>query len=201
MAAMNQAPPQPPAAPPHPAPSGPPHQVNYEDFVAMSGALPVLGLDPMLAQYRLTAAQWTEVSAYWNDAIPKDPRFGQFSLLVQNETARIRAGGAPRPVLRGGSQPPGGVPHQPYQPYQPPQGAQDFGREVGSAFNAFGNAVGSFVDNAVGTGIAPGARVNVMWSDGKRYPGTVSASQGEQVEVAFPDGRRVWVPRHAVSPG
>jgi hypothetical protein len=168
--------------------NAPPHHVNYEDFVAMSGALPVLGLDAMLATYRLSPPQWNEVSAYWNDAIPKDPRFSQFSLLVQNESARIRAGGPPRPMTRPGMP-------------AAPQNAQDLGREVGSAFNAFGNALGSFVDGAVGGAFAPGTRVNVTWSDGQRYPGTVSASQGEQVEIAFPDGRRVWVPRHAVSQG
>ena len=39
----------------------------------------------------------------------------------------------------------------------------------------------------------------VQWSDGNRYPGTVTQVRAPQIEVAFPDGRRVWVPQHVVS--
>jgi hypothetical protein len=39
----------------------------------------------------------------------------------------------------------------------------------------------------------------VTWSDGNRYPGTVSAVQSGQVQIAFPDGRQVWVPTQYVS--
>ena len=44
---------------------------------------------------------------------------------------------------------------------------------------------------------SPGQRVFVMWSDGQRYPGTVMSAMNGQVQVAFPDGRQVWVPAHA----
>jgi hypothetical protein len=40
-----------------------------------------------------------------------------------------------------------------------------------------------------------GSRVLVQWSDGNRYPATVTNSQAGQVEVAFPDGRRMWIPQ------
>ena len=77
--------------------------------------------------------------------------------------------------------------------------AQNAGAQIGSAFNAFGNALGSFVDGAVGA-FAVGSRVMVQWSDGNRYPATVSQPpQAGQIEVAFPDGRRVWVPQGVVS--
>lgn len=77
--------------------------------------------------------------------------------------------------------------------------AQDAGAQVGNAFNSLGNAVGSFFDGAVGA-FAPGARVTVQWNDGNRYPATVSQPlQNGQLEVAFPDGRRVWVPQGVVS--
>jgi hypothetical protein len=58
--------------------------------------------------------------------------------------------------------------------------------------------VGSFVDGAVGA-FNIGARVMVQWSDGHRYPGTVTNVHGGQLEVAFPDGRRVWVAQGYVS--
>lgn len=93
--------------------------------------------------------------------------------------------------------------HHPYaqQPYARQQqqqaynhrGAQDFGAQVGSAFASLGSALGSLVDQAV-VGYSIGARVMVTWSDGNRYPGNVVRVHGNQVEVAFPDGRHVWVP-------
>jgi hypothetical protein len=77
--------------------------------------------------------------------------------------------------------------------------AQNAGAQIGNAFNAFGNALGSFVDGAVGA-FAVGSRVMVQWSDGQRYPATVAQPpQAGQIEVAFPDGRRVWVPQGVVS--
>jgi hypothetical protein len=91
--------------------------------------------------------------------------------------------------------PPNAYPQQAYYNAQ----AQNAGAQIGSAFNAFGNALGSFVDGAVGA-FAVGSRVMVQWSDGQRYPATVAQPpQAGQIEVAFPDGRRVWVPQGVVS--
>lgn len=108
-------------------------------------------------------------------------------------------------VARKRPPPPAGYP----QPGYPPPGyhqqayynaqAQNAGVQIGNAFNAFGNALGSFVDGAVGA-FAVGSRVMVQWSDGNRYPATVAQPpQAGQIEVAFPDGRRVWVPQGVVS--
>ena len=104
-----------------------------------------------------------------------------------------------------------GYPQQPQHPQQPrPQQQQAyrpapaynaqaaaFGNEVGNAFSAFGNALGSVVNSVVGT-FSHGQAVLVQWSDGQRYPATVMAQQSGQVQVAFPDGRQVWVPQHVV---
>jgi hypothetical protein len=173
----------------------------------------------------------------------------QHGMRVEQEAARIRAGGAPRPVAIGGGAPaqaapnavsgamPGAVPPPGYgqqpaygaapgyaqpgapvygqqpgapaygqQPGAPAYGQQpnynqqaaQFGNEVGNAFSAFGSALGSFVNGAV-AGFLPGSPVMVQWSDGQRYPGTVTTSQAGQVQVAFPDGRQVWVPQQFVS--
>ena len=114
--------------------------------------------------------------------------------------------GAPAAAPGYGMQPnPYAQPHAQPNPYANPyaqQGynyqAQNAGAQLGSALNSFGNAFGSFVESAVG-GLSVGARVMVQWSNGQRYPATVTGSQAGQLEVAFPDGRRVWVPQAYVS--
>ena len=243
-------------------------QVSYEDYVAMCGCPPVMGIEAMLAHYKLTMAQWTQIAGHWNQVIPTSPQYMQHGMLVEQEAARIRAGGAPRPVSLGGGAgassvpsaapsthavsgampgavpPPGygaapGYPPQPAPGYAPPQPgyapqaapgcapqpgylpqvapgyppqpggypqqppynqqAAAFGNEVGNAFNAFGSALGSFVSSAVAT-VSVGAHVMVQWSDGRRYPATVTMMHGGQVQVAFPDGRQVWVPQQYVFP-
>ena len=102
-----------------------------------------------------------------------------------------------------GPQPgPGNQPHpgsHAPQQLQFNQQAAAFGNDVGNAFNSFGSALGSFVNSAVGS-VTQGSHVMVQWSDGQRYPGTVTMMQGGQVQVAFPDGRQVWVPQQYVTP-
>ena len=87
------------------------------------------------------------------------------------------------------------------QAYRPPPGynaqAAAFGNEVGNAFSAFGSALGSVVSSVVGS-FSYGQAVMVQWTDGQRYPATVILQQSGQVQVAFPDGRQVWVPQHVV---
>jgi hypothetical protein len=51
-----------------------------------------------------------------------------------------------------------------------------------------------------GFGYSPGARVNVTWSNGQRYPGTVQQTSGTQCLVAFPDGQQHWVDMQYVAP-
>jgi hypothetical protein len=223
-----------------------PRQVSYEDYVALCGCPPVMGIDAMLAHYRLSLQEWTQLATYWNGIIATNPQYMQHGLRVEQEAARIRAGGVPRPLSSalgsGGVAPavpdagghavsgamPGAVPPAPgyappapgyappypqqqQQPYPqqgyPQQGypqqsnydhqAAQFGNDVGNAFSAFGSALGSFVSSAVGT-FAVNTPVFVHWSDGQRYPATVLATNASQVQVAFPDGRQVWVPAQYV---
>ncbi|MBX3228057.1 MAG: hypothetical protein KIT84_27470 [Labilithrix sp.] len=201
--------------------SGGAPQVTFDDYVAMSGCVPVMGRAGMLAHYKLTEAQWTMIAGHWNSVIPTNPAYMQYGVLVEQEAARLRAGGQPKPLGGGGAAAapapapvapapaaapnPYGYPQQPnpyaqQQPYynNPNYQAQQAGAAVGNAFNSFGNALGSFFDSAIGA-FNPGSRVIVTWSDGGRYPATVTqAPRNGQVEVGFPDGRRVWVPQHAV---
>ncbi len=48
---------------------------------------------------------------------------------------------------------------------------------------------------------APGARVQVTWANGQRYPGTIHQLAGHQALVVFPDGQQHWVDLGYVSPG
>jgi hypothetical protein len=235
--------------------------VGYEDYVGMCGCPPVMGIEAMLGHYRITMAQWAQIAGYWNGVIATNPQYMHHGMRVEQEAARIRAGGALRPVTIGGLAPggsvappidpglhavsgampgavpppgmnavsggmPGAVPPAGYgaapapspygaQPgYPPPQAwpqqqqgyrpapdynahAAAFGNEVGNAFSAFGSALGSVVNSVVGT-FSYGQAVMVQWSDGQRYPATVMAQQSGQVQVAFPDGRQVWVPQQFV---
>jgi hypothetical protein len=157
-----------------PAPS-----VSFEDYVAMSGAAAVLGYEGMLAHYKVTPAQWTQIGGSWNAKIPASPQYMQYGTLVQNESARIRAGGAPKAVTLGApgapapqqpqawGQPQAPQQAQPYpyaqQPYaqQPyaaahpfgtPHQQQQFDRQLDQGFNELGSALASF-GNAVGGAI------------------------------------------------
>jgi hypothetical protein len=183
-------------------PAGPVH-VTFEDYVGMSGAAAALGYQGMLAHYKIMPEQWQQIAGHWNSTIPTNPQYMQYGILVEQEKTRLQTGGQPRAVtIQAGAPAAAAAPPAPGYPQQPGynQSAQQFGQQVGSAFSAFGNALGSFVDGAVG-GFTVGARVTVTWSDGNRYPGTVVSSGNGQVQVAFPNGQQVWVPQHAVSIG
>jgi hypothetical protein len=155
-------------------------------------------------------ADWEAASAGWQARMQDPSLMGAVATrywpLYNAAVARKGAAGHPPPVgyppaaaghppPAGGYPPPNAYPQQAYYNAQ----AQNAGAQIGSAFNAFGNALGSFVDGAVGA-FAIGSRVMVQWSDGQRYPATVAQPpQAGQIEVAFPDGRRVWVPQGVVS--
>lgn len=83
--------------------------------------------------------------------------------------------------------------HQPQPPsaaHQPPQwGGGGWGTPAHAPQSGYG-----------GFGYAPGARVNVTWSNGQRYPATVSQVSGTQCLVVFPDGQQHWVEMQYLSP-
>jgi len=85
-----------------------------------------------------------------------------------------------------------GTPQQamppPMQPQQPPP------QQWGGPASAWAPPTPSF-------GFAPGARVNVTWSNGQRYPATVSQVSGTKVLVVFPDGQQHWVEMQYLTPG
>jgi hypothetical protein len=54
---------------------------------------------------------------------------------------------------------------------------------------------------AAAPGFPPGSRVQVKWSNGQRYPATVSQVNGQQHLVRFPDGQQHWVDVQYLTPG
>ena len=61
-------------------------------------------------------------------------------------------------------------------------------------------AYGQAAAYSYGFSYAPGTRVNVTWSNGQRYPGTVQQVSGSQCLVVFPDGQHHWVEMQYIAP-
>ena len=152
----------------------------------------------LAGQQGVQRPDWEAASAGWQARMADPALMGQVAQrywpLYNAAVARRQAPGG----LHGPQGAPGYPAPYPQQPSYNAQ-AQDLGSQMGNALNSFGNALGSFVDGAVGA-FAVGSRVMVQWSDGNRYPATVSQPiMNGQLEVAFPDGRRIWVPQGVVS--
>jgi len=78
---------------------------------------------------------------------------------------------------------------QPLAPYQQPPAAAYPPPQWGAAPPSYGFQY------------APGSRVQVTWSNGQRYPATVSQINGLQCLVVFPDGQQHWVQLQYLTPG
>jgi hypothetical protein len=52
-----------------------------------------------------------------------------------------------------------------------------------------------------GSPLIVGRRVMVAWSDGNRYPGTITqVAPNNQSHVVFPDGRGLWIGNQYLTP-
>jgi hypothetical protein len=204
-------------------------EASYNDFVAMSAAAKALGIERMLASYQTDMATWTQVAGHWNTQIAANQMaYMQHNPMIEQEAARIQAGGQLRPVTLqkkvGGGAPaaPGAMgalsPEAAAQQYQNQMMAQAVQANVasqiasaqGQAAAAYGQAaanvgflgqavLGAYGLGAIANGIGPGMAVNVRWPDGNQYPGQVTQVGGGQVLVAFSNGQQQWVPANAVT--
>ena len=52
-------------------------QISFDDYVAMSACVPVIGYEGMLQHYKVTSAQWTMIAGHWNSVIPTNPQYMQ----------------------------------------------------------------------------------------------------------------------------
>ncbi len=188
---------------------------SWEDYVAISGCAKAWGLPRALAHYQIDMNRWTQIAMHWNGQMAANmPRYAGWGPMVEQEGARIAAGGPPRPLGASASAaapgaaaaaPGAAAPAQP-NPYGPQANqfdrqAQAAANEVGKAavlgFNALGDAFSSF-GRAVST-FPIGARVLVTWSDGNRYPGTVAAVGQNQYLVTMTNGQQHWIAANFVT--
>ena len=72
--------------------------VSYDDYIALSGARAALGAPRFAAQYGLDDTTWYQIAGAWNAKIPTDPRYGMYGMQVEQESNRIKQGGAPKAV-------------------------------------------------------------------------------------------------------
>lgn len=160
-------------------------QVSFDDYVAMCGAAKALGLPTMLQRYGVDMNGWTQISGGWNQAIAQAPmQYGNYGIMVEQEAARIAAGGPLRPLGMA----------RPQQNLD--QAANALGNAAVAGFNALGNAFDALGREVVA--ITVGSHVLVAWSDGQRYPGTVMQIAPGQYLVAMANGQQHWVPAAAV---
>lgn len=176
---------------------------SWEDYVSISGCAKAWGLPRALEHYAIDMNRWTQIAMHWNGQMAANmPAYSSWGPRVEQEGARVAAGGAPRPL--------GAASQAQPQPQYNPQQQQNFDRqataaanEVGKAavagFNALGDAFSSF-GKAVST-FAVGTRVMVTWSDGNRYPGTIAAVGQNQYLVAMSNGQQHWIPSNYVAAG
>jgi len=156
--------------------------VSFEDFAAMEAVVQVFGYEGMIAHYGIDQATWTLIAGHWTQQLSMDPmRYGMArNNIQQQEVARMRAGGHPRPVNIQRSAPaPQAQPAPAYQAppapaYQPPPPPP--------------------------APLAVGAAVMVQWADGNKYPGSVAQVAPDQALVSFPNGQNLWVALQWVSP-
>ena len=179
-----------------------PAMPSWEDYVAISGCAKAWGLPRALEHYRLDMTHWTQIANYWNAQMAANMQhYAGWGPMVEQEGARIAAGGAPRPLgaptAQGGAYPQPGAPRANEFDRQATAAANEVGKAAVLGFNALGDAFSSF-GKAV-SGLTVGARVQVTWSDGQRYPGTIAAVGQNQYLVAMGDGKQHWIPSNYVA--
>jgi hypothetical protein len=203
--------------------------VSFEDFVALSAAAKAWGLDRMLATYGLDSAAWTQIAGAWTgQRIPQNPHtYGGYGLMVEQEAARLAAGGQHRAVniMRTAG---GGAAAGPAAPASTfgssPQGIENqmarnmaqqnvaahmaaAQAQAAAAYDQASKNVGFFGRiwlklfgyGSIANGIGPGMQVFVQLDDGQRLPCTVGQVGGGQVSVVLHDGRQMWVKASALS--
>jgi hypothetical protein len=202
---------------------------SFEDFCAIAGVIKAWGIQRGLAHYGLDMAMWTQISGHWTQAMQREMhRYAGYGPFVEQEGARVAAGGQPRPATvqrqagvggagAGGAAVPG-VQISAQQQAENQMMAQAVNANVhahvvaaqAQAAAAYGNAaanmgmlgrgaLGMMGMGAIASGIGPGMAALVLWSDGNQYPCKVMQVGAGQVLCAFNDGRQMWVPEGAVS--
>lgn len=189
---------------------------SFEDWVGISAAIGVYGVEGALSHFKISQGDWTTISAHWMGEGTRDANvIIQKNQMQEQEMARLRGGGAPRqvqisrqaagaPVAGGGAafdQAAHGAAAMQY-------GAQQQAASMQYAAGVLGNpaiqaAVGmAGAMNVMGGGspLIVGRQVLVQWADGNRYPGAIIQTNGEHAQVAMHGGQPVWVETKFLTP-
>ena len=191
--------------------------LSFDDFVAVSAAIGVFGVEGALGQYQLSQGDWTTISAHWMGEMARDPmNVGmRKNQMQEQEMGRLRGGGQPRAVqvsrqAAGAPVAGGGAAFDPnaHAAGQMAAGAQMQAASMqyaagvlgGSAVQAAVGMAGAMAQATGGTGLILGRQVLVQWADGNRYPGTIMQLGGNQAQVVMQDGRPIWVETQYLTP-
>lgn len=191
---------------------------SFEDWCAVSAAIQVFGVEGALAHFQLSQGDWTMISAHWTTELTRDPmNLGmRRNQLQEAEAGRLRAGGQPKPIQvnrqAAGAAPAGGA--AAYDPNAGHAAMMQAGQANQQSWMAYSAGVmnqvgvqaavqmaGAMAVVGGGTGLIVGRKVLVQWSDGNKYPATIMQLNGTtQSQVAFPDGRTMWVENQYMTP-
>jgi hypothetical protein len=73
--------------------------VSFEDYVALTAALQAYGYERMLATYGIDQGAWVQIAGSWNTRMGANMMaYANFHPMCQQEAARLRSGGAHKPV-------------------------------------------------------------------------------------------------------
>jgi hypothetical protein len=183
---------------------------SFEDWCCISAAIQVFGYEAAMGHFDVTQGQWTTISAEWQGKMNADPmNMGmRRNQLQEQEAARLRGGGQPRPVSftesAAGAAPAGGG--SAFNPQAAGAMHAAAGQQQVQHWQAHSAAVlnqpgmqgalgmlGAMNKMGGGDGLIAGRAVLVAWSDGNKYPGTITQDGGAQAQVTFPDGSQMWV--------
>lgn len=191
--------------------------MSFDDYVEVSAGIQVFGYEGAMNHFKLSMSDWTSISAHWQTEMAKDPiNMGtRRNQMQEQEANRMRGGGAPKPVTVTRSAP-GAAPAGGGAAFNPQaqqaamlQGAQPM-QQQWQAYSA-GVMNNPEVQRAVqmagaqnvaagGSALIVGRAVLVQWSDGNRYPGTISQVSPSHAHVIFPNGQAQWIETRYLTP-
>jgi hypothetical protein len=189
---------------------------SFEDWVAVSAAIQAFGYEGATNHYKLSAGDWTTISAHWQGELAKDPMnlAVRKNQMQEQEAARLRAGGQPKPInvtrSAAGAAPVGQVGLDPMAAQAAMMQGAQANQQAWQAYSA-GVLADPNIQNAVkmagamnmaggGSALIMGRKVMVRWSDGNQYPATIMNVGNNQAMVVFPDGRSMWVENQYLTP-
>ncbi|HEY1694374.1 MAG TPA: hypothetical protein VGG39_19530 [Polyangiaceae bacterium] len=191
--------------------------MSFEDYCEVSAGIAVFGYEGAMNHFELSMGDWTTISAHWMAELAKDPMnlAMRRNQLQEQETNRMRGGGAPQPVTVSrsapGAAPAGGnVGLDPNAaqaamlagaaPMQQQWQAYSAGVVNRPEIQAAVQMAGAMNVMGGGSALIVGRAVLVQWSDGNRYPGTIMQLTATHAQVVFPNGQGHWVEPRFLTP-